>query len=54
MILRILAAISVVALAVLITPEMLKPGINSADILVMFAPIAVVAIFAVRRSKTSL
>lgn len=51
MIIRLLFATVVVAIAVLVTPEMLKPGVNSADFIVMAAPLALVAIFAYRRPE---
>lgn len=53
MILRILLAVVVIALAILVTPEMLKPGVNSADLIVVFAPITVAAIFIVRRPQVA-
>lgn len=36
----------IVFLAIVLTPAMLLPGLNSADILVILAPFALVAVFA--------
>ncbi|MDD7930116.1 hypothetical protein [Microbacterium thalli] len=52
MITRVVLAAAVVLLAVLVTPEMLEPVVNSADFIVALAPLAVVAIFAARRPQT--
>lgn len=52
MIVRVALAVLVVAAAVLVTPEMLKPPVNSADFIVALAPVALVVIFAARRSQT--
>lgn len=52
MILRIALAVAVLTLAIAVTPEMLKPVLNSADFIVAFAPFALVAIFAARRPQT--
>ena len=43
---RVFLAAAVVSLAVLVTPEMLIPGVNTADFIVMLAPLALVVIFA--------
>lgn len=52
MITRVALAVALIAVAILVTPEMLKPVLNSADFIVALAPLAVVAIFAARRPQT--
>ncbi len=52
MILRVFLAVAVIASAILVTPEMLEPGVNSADLIVIAAPFLLVLIFAARRSQT--
>lgn len=52
MIFRVVLAAAVIALAILVTPEMLVPGVNAADFIVMLAPITLVAIFMARRPQT--
>lgn len=52
MIIRVVLAVAIVAAAVLVTPEMLKPGVNSADLIVIAAPFLLVLIFAARRPQT--
>ncbi len=52
MIIRVALAVLVVTIAVLVTPEMLKPRFNSADLIVIAAPYLLVLTFAARRSQT--
>lgn len=49
MIRRVAAAAIVVAVAVLCVPAALPAGMNAADLIIIFAPITVVAIVARRR-----
>ncbi len=48
---RILAATGIVALAVVCAPAAAAPGINSADLICILAPVALVAVLAGRRRK---
>lgn len=48
---RLVAAMAVVAIAALCAPAAVEPGINSADLICIFAPFALLAVF-MRRPKT--
>lgn len=50
-VLRILAAITVVAIATACAPVAVEPGVNSADLICILAPFALLAVF-MRRPKT--
>ncbi len=49
---RILAAIAVVVIAALAAPAAQAPGINSADLICILAPFALVTVCVVRRPQT--
>lgn len=49
---RIAAAVAVIVIAVACVPAAQAPGINSADLICVLAPIALVAVFMRRRSQT--
>lgn len=49
---RILAGASVVAIAALSAPAALAPGINSADLICILSPFALVAVYVGWRSKS--
>lgn len=49
---RILAAAAVVAAAVLSAPAAQAPGVNSADLICILSPFALVAVCVVRRPKS--
>ena len=48
---RVIAAIAVVAIAALSAPAAVEPGVNSADLICILAPFALLAVF-MRRPKT--
>lgn len=49
---RIAAAVAVIVVAIVCTPAAQAPGINSADLICIFAPIALVAVLMRRRPQT--
>lgn len=49
---RIVAAIVVVAIAALSAPAAQAPGINSADVICILAPFALITVCVVRRPQT--
>lgn len=49
---RIAAAVAVIVIAIVCTPAAQAPGINSADLICILAPIALVAVFMRRRPQT--
>lgn len=49
---RIAAAVAVVVVAIVCAPAAQAPGINSADLICILAPIALVAVLLRRRSQT--
>ena len=48
---RLVAAMAVVAIAALSAPAAVEPGVNSADLICILAPFALLAVF-MRRPKT--
>lgn len=48
---RVVVAIAVVAIAALSAPAAVEPGVNSADLICILAPFALLAVF-MRRPKT--
>lgn len=49
---RIAAAVAVIVVAIVCTPAAQGPGINSADLICVLAPIALVAVLIRRRPQT--
>lgn len=49
---RIAAAVAVVVVAIVCAPAAQAPGINSADLICILAPIALLAVLLRRRSQT--
>lgn len=49
---RIAAAVAVIVVAIVCAPAAQAPGINSADLICVFAPIALVAVLMRRRPQT--
>lgn len=48
---RVLVAIAVVGIAALSAPAAVEPGVNSADLICILAPVALVAVLAGRSRK---